>query len=152
MILRTGKFLASVISEDASFDLFRNFGFQSGRVVDKFADFTDVKRTGNGLYAVTKGTNAWISAKSFSQWTLDLIRSFLQRWRTPRFCQTAHLQPMLTIRIISSRSRKRQRQWDGDVGSVATFMKEKNCRLILSVRSVNMGRKISKKSDDHSVD
>ena len=63
MILRTGKFLASVISEDASFDLFRNFGFQSGRDVDKFADFTDVKRTGNGLYAVTKGTNAWISAK-----------------------------------------------------------------------------------------
>lgn len=63
MILRTGKFLASVISEDASFDLFRNFGFQSGIDVDKFADFTDVKRTGNGLYAVTKGTNAWISAK-----------------------------------------------------------------------------------------
>lgn len=63
MILRTGKFLASVISEDASFDLFRHFGFQSGRDVDKFADFTDVKRTGNGLYAVTKGTNAWISAK-----------------------------------------------------------------------------------------
>ena len=63
MILRTGKFLASVISEDASFDLFRNFGFQSGRDVDKFADFTDVKRTGNRLYAVTKGTNAWISAK-----------------------------------------------------------------------------------------
>ena len=63
MILRTGKFLASVISEDASFDLFRHFGFQSGRDVDKFADFTDLKRTGNGLYAVTKGTNAWISAK-----------------------------------------------------------------------------------------
>ena len=31
MILHTGKFSVSVISEQASFDLFRHFGFQSGK-------------------------------------------------------------------------------------------------------------------------
>lgn len=63
MILNTGKFNVSVISEEASFDLFRHFGFQSGRDVDKFAEFQNVIRAENGLYYVTEGTNAWISAK-----------------------------------------------------------------------------------------
>lgn len=63
MILNTGKFNVSVISEEASFDLFRHFGFQSGRDVDKFAEFQNVIRAANGLYYVTEGTNAWIAAK-----------------------------------------------------------------------------------------
>lgn len=63
MILNTGKFNVSVISEEASFDLFRHFGFQSGRDVDKFAEFQNVIRAENGLYYVTEGTNAWIAAK-----------------------------------------------------------------------------------------
>ena len=37
MIKETGKCNISVISKDASFDLFKHFGFQSGRDVDKFA-------------------------------------------------------------------------------------------------------------------
>jgi rubrerythrin len=63
MILSSGIFSASVISEQADFALFKRFGFQSGRDADKFADFTDTKRLGNGLLAVTKGTNAVISGK-----------------------------------------------------------------------------------------
>lgn len=63
MILNTGKFNVSVISEEASFDLFRHFGFQSGRDMDKFAEFQNVIRAENGLYCVTEGTNAWIAAK-----------------------------------------------------------------------------------------
>ena len=61
MIVRTGKFTVSVLSEQADFDLFRHFGFQSGRDVDKFADFTDCARGADGLFYITKGTNAYIT-------------------------------------------------------------------------------------------
>ncbi len=65
MILDSGVFTASVISQDASFALFQRFGFQSGKdvAVDKFEAFGKVKRLANGTLAVTEGTNAWISAK-----------------------------------------------------------------------------------------
>lgn len=62
LIEKSGKFNLSVLSEAASFDTFRHFGFQSGRDVDKFAGFPDWKRSANGLCYVTAGTNALISA------------------------------------------------------------------------------------------
>ena len=65
MIAATDKFTISVISEAANFDLFKRFGFQSGRTADKFADFGDVKRLANGTLAVTTGTNAYICAEVF---------------------------------------------------------------------------------------
>lgn len=58
----SGKFNLSVLSEKASFETFRHFGFQSGRDVDKFAGYADCKRSANGLYYVTAGTNAYLSA------------------------------------------------------------------------------------------
>ena len=61
LILKTKKFTVSVISQMASFDLFKHFGFQSGREVNKFDNFLDCKRGANGIYYVTKGTNAYIS-------------------------------------------------------------------------------------------
>ena len=36
MIVNTGEFTVSVISQAADFELFKRFGFQSGRDVDKF--------------------------------------------------------------------------------------------------------------------
>ena len=63
MVLETGRFNVSIISEKADFDLFKHFGFQSGRDVDKFADFTDCARAENGIFYITKGTNAVISAE-----------------------------------------------------------------------------------------
>ena len=63
MVLETGKFNVSIISQKADFDLFKHFGFQSGRDVDKFADFTDCERAENGIFYITKGTNAVISAE-----------------------------------------------------------------------------------------
>lgn len=41
VIQRTGVFNISVLTEAAPMDLFRHFGFQSGRDVDKFAGRTD---------------------------------------------------------------------------------------------------------------
>ena len=36
MIQRTGEFTVSVLAQDAKYELFQHFGFQSGREVDKF--------------------------------------------------------------------------------------------------------------------
>ena len=63
MIQRTGAFTVSVISQNAAFDLFKQFGFQTGREVDKFADFSSCTRGVNGIYYITEGTNAYISVK-----------------------------------------------------------------------------------------
>lgn len=70
MISRTRKFNLSVLSEQASFDIFKHFGYQSGRDVDKFANFSDVKRSPNGLYYITQGTNSYMSA--YVQHEMDL--------------------------------------------------------------------------------
>lgn len=70
MIKKSGVFTASILSEKADFSLFKRFGFQSGRQVDKFKDFADCKRVANGTMAITFGTNAYISAKVVN--TVDL--------------------------------------------------------------------------------
>lgn len=70
LVEKSGKFNLSVLSEAASFETFRHFGFQSGRDVDKFAAYPDCKRSANGLYYITAGTNAFISAAV--ERTLDL--------------------------------------------------------------------------------
>lgn len=62
LIRQSGRFNLSILSEKAQFGLFERFGFQSGKNVDKFAGFADCKRSPNGLYYVTAGTNACISA------------------------------------------------------------------------------------------
>ena len=61
MILATGKCNLSPLSQDAPFSLFQHFGMQSGRSVDKFADFSDVARSENGLYYLTKYATAFLS-------------------------------------------------------------------------------------------
>lgn len=70
MIMRTKEFNVSIISEKADFDLFKHFGFQSGRDVDKLSDYTDKKEASNGIVYVTNGTNAYISGKVIN--TVDL--------------------------------------------------------------------------------
>lgn len=70
MIERTGVFNVSVISEKADFSLFKHFGFQSGANVDKAQGYAHFKRSENGLYYVTEGINAFMSAKVIK--TIDL--------------------------------------------------------------------------------
>ena len=70
MIQHTKKFNISVLSENAKFDTFKHFGFQSGRDVDKFATFNDIKRSPNGLLYITKDTNSYMSA--FVKQEIDL--------------------------------------------------------------------------------
>ena len=61
MIQRTGKFTVSVLSQKAQFELFKYFGFQSGRDTNKFEAFEKCARGTNGIYYITEGTNAYIS-------------------------------------------------------------------------------------------
>ena len=65
MVKDTGVLNISVISEEASFDLFKHFGFQSGRDVDKFADYPkdNYAIAENGVPYITVGTNAYFSLK-----------------------------------------------------------------------------------------
>ena len=79
MVLETGKFNVSIISEKADFDLFKHFGFQSGRDVDKFADFTDCARAENGIFYITKGTNAVISAEVEQSIDLGSLTLFIAK-------------------------------------------------------------------------
>jgi flavin reductase (DIM6/NTAB) family NADH-FMN oxidoreductase RutF/rubredoxin len=62
MIMDTRKFTLSVLSQEAEFELFTRFGFQSGRNVDKFAGFTGCKKGANDTMIITEGTNSYMSA------------------------------------------------------------------------------------------
>ena len=44
IIKKTGEFTVSVLSQNAGFDLFKHFGFQSGRELNKFENFSKCKR------------------------------------------------------------------------------------------------------------
>ena len=63
MLVQSGRFNISILSEAASFATFQRFGFQSGRDVDKFAGYDGCKRSENGILYVNEGTNAYISAR-----------------------------------------------------------------------------------------
>ena len=62
MIMATRKCNISVISQKADFDLFKHFGFQSGRDVNKFGDDyakSNYEVAENGIPYITAGTNAY---------------------------------------------------------------------------------------------
>ena len=63
IIEKTGVFNVSTLTEDVPFETIRHFGMQTGREVDKFAGFPQVKRSHNGLYYVTENTCAMFSCK-----------------------------------------------------------------------------------------
>ncbi len=62
IIEKSGKFNVSVLTDDVPFEVIRHFGMQSGRDVDKFADFGDTAEAANGIKYITKNTNAFFSA------------------------------------------------------------------------------------------
>lgn len=66
MVKESGRFVISIISEKAEFSLFKHFGFQSGRNVDKFADFDSYKLTESGIPYITVGINAYLEGEVVS--------------------------------------------------------------------------------------
>ena len=63
MIMRTGVFTVSSITEKADFSLFKRFGFQSGKDNNKFDGFDGWLRGINGVPYITESCNAYISVK-----------------------------------------------------------------------------------------
>ena len=68
MLKNTRKCNISILDEEAKFEIFKHFGYQSGKDVDKFLNFIHTKRTANGVLYITKNTNAYLSA-----WVQDEI-------------------------------------------------------------------------------
>ncbi|MBE6031750.1 MAG: flavin reductase [Clostridiales bacterium] len=62
MIMKTGLFNVSVLTESTPFGIFEHFGFQSGKDADKFAQ-GEGERSSNGLMYVPWNTNALMSGK-----------------------------------------------------------------------------------------
>jgi flavin reductase (DIM6/NTAB) family NADH-FMN oxidoreductase RutF len=62
VIEQTGIMNLNILSEEAPFSVFENFGFQSGRTADKFAGET-LTRSDNGLVMLRKYVNAVMSLK-----------------------------------------------------------------------------------------
>ncbi len=63
MILLTNKFNLSILSESATFDIFKHFGFQSGSDVDKFINYK-AETSQNGLkYIGSDMANAFFSCE-----------------------------------------------------------------------------------------
>ncbi len=62
VIKQTGILNVNCLSVEAPFEVFQNFGFQSGRTADKFKDWTPI-RSDNGLIILPKYINAAISLK-----------------------------------------------------------------------------------------
>ena len=61
MIAKTRKFNLSTLTVETPFELFRRFGYQTGRAVDKFEDFSGFARSENGLIYLTDYANAFLS-------------------------------------------------------------------------------------------
>ena len=66
IIKKIGAFTISVLSERAPFDIFKRFGFSSGRDTDKLDGFDKIATGENGLKYLTEYSNAFISAKVIS--------------------------------------------------------------------------------------
>ncbi|MBE6046255.1 MAG: MBL fold metallo-hydrolase [Clostridiales bacterium] len=64
-INKTGVLNVCTLNEQAPFQIFQHFGFQSGRDVDKFADFEHYDQSSNGLPYLNKYANGYMSLKVF---------------------------------------------------------------------------------------
>ncbi|MBQ9792808.1 MAG: flavin reductase [Clostridia bacterium] len=67
LIEETGIFNVCILDINTNFETIKNFGFSSGKDVDKFEKFKDFKLSKNGLPYITKNTNAFLSAKVVSK-------------------------------------------------------------------------------------
>lgn len=69
MIVKTGEFNVSVLTENSKFETYKHWGFQSGKDTDKL-EAISFKRSENGITYIADETNAYISAKVIS--SIDL--------------------------------------------------------------------------------
>ena len=146
MIARTGVFNLSAITTEAEFSLFQRFGMQSGRSVDKFADFPDAARSENGLYYLTKWANAFLSLKVVASHDLGSHTLFIgevvdgEVLSSVSACSYGYYQSDIKTKRRSLRQRKA-----GSARSVGTSTREKRFRRIISAPSAGTERRTLKR-------
>ena len=62
-LIKTKKANLSILTTKTPFDVFKRFGFQSGRNVDKYDGFSNVEKANNGINYLTRFANAYISVE-----------------------------------------------------------------------------------------
>jgi len=85
VIIKSGEFNLSVLSTSAPFEIFEQFGFHSGRDVNKFADAPYDDRAANGIRYIPGFSNCVISGKvvdsydygSHFVFIADVVESFV---------------------------------------------------------------------------
>lgn len=70
MIMKTKIFNVCPLTENAPFEIFKHYGFQSGKNTDKIIDNPNLTRSENGLFYLPACTNAFISGQVID--TVDL--------------------------------------------------------------------------------
>ncbi len=63
LLKKSKKFNVSVLTEKAPFEVFKHYGFSSGRTRNKFQSKEGVFRSENDVYVVMQHSNSYISAK-----------------------------------------------------------------------------------------
>lgn len=76
MIVKSGVFNVSILTEKSSFETYKHWGYQSGKEVNK-AQGIEFYRSQNGVIFLAKGTNAYLSAKVVSMIDLGTHTLFL---------------------------------------------------------------------------
>ena len=76
MIVQSKEFNVSMLSTSVPFEVFKHFGFQSGKDVNKFEKY-DYKIATNGIAYLDKNTTAYLSAKVISITDLGTHSLFL---------------------------------------------------------------------------
>ena len=76
IILKTGEFNVSILTENSRFETYKHFGFQSGKTTDKFESI-EFRRAENGIAYIANETNAYLTARVVSSTDLGTHTLFL---------------------------------------------------------------------------
>ena len=94
IVQKTGMLNVNCLSTDAPFSVFENFGFQSGRTVDKFAGCeTEPPRTDNGLVFLPRYINSVMSLKVIEEVDLGTHGMFI--------CEVTEARVMSNVETMS---------------------------------------------------
>ncbi len=63
IITKTKEFNISVLTQDTPFDVFKQFGYQSGKDTEKFANFEEKLLGEGGLFYLSKYSNSYLYCK-----------------------------------------------------------------------------------------
>jgi flavorubredoxin/flavin reductase (DIM6/NTAB) family NADH-FMN oxidoreductase RutF/rubredoxin len=66
-----------VLTNHCTFDIFKRFGYQSGKTVDKFLGFTNYRLAKNGLPYISKYSNSYMSVECVEEFDLGSHIGFL---------------------------------------------------------------------------